>query len=344
MSRTRSSPSGGSPNLSTALSIQQYLQANPNVKYILFGGKGGLGKTTLSAATAFWLAKIGKRVVVFSTDPQASLTDIFERNIFGKGEVEIATNLFALEIDADKKIAAYQEEIRQKIVKMYGEVPTEVDDYIKSCAAEPAMAESATFDAMVELMTSGAYDYYIFDMMPHGHAIRFLGMAEILDAWVDKIVETRKKAGEYGDVASVMSGKGGLAQEDKILEELEFIRSRLDFVSNMMRDKERTSFFYVLIPELMPILDTRKALEMFRSFSIPLSGVIINQAYPVELLKQRNVPPFLRNKISMQQKHLETIKKEFGPLIRGVVPMFDREPKGLEMISKVAENLFKREV
>jgi arsenite-transporting ATPase len=322
------------------MSIQQYLKSNPNIKYILFGGKGGLGKTTLSAATSYWLAKQGKRVVVFSTDPQASLTDIFERNIFGKGEVEIAPNLFALEIDADKKIEKYQEEIRQKIIDMYGEIPKEVDDYIKSCAAEPAMAESATFDAMVELMTSGAYDYYIFDMMPHGHAIRFLSMAEVLDTWVNKIVETRKKADEYGDVASVLSGKGGLAQEDKILEELEFIRSRLDFVSNMMRDKEHTAFFYVLIPEQMPILDTKKALEMFRAFNIPLSGIIVNQVYPMELLNQSNVPSLLKNKILIQQKCMRIIEKEFGPLIRGIVPMFDREPKGLEMISKVAETLF----
>lgn len=225
-----------------------------------------------------------------------------------------------------------------------GEVPKEVDDYIKSSAAEPAMAESATFDAMVKLMTSGAYDYYIFDMMPHGHAIRFLGMSEILDAWVNKIVETRKKAAEYGDIAAVISGKGGLAQEDKILEELEFIRSRLGFVSDMMRDQEHTAFFYVLIPELMPILDTRKALEMFRQFNIPLSGILINQVYPVELSEQENVPAFLKNKISMQQKHMKTIQQEFGPLIRGVVRMFDREPKGLRMISEVAKALFKEEI
>ncbi|MEM2937012.1 MAG: ArsA family ATPase [Candidatus Bathyarchaeia archaeon] len=330
--------------MSIALSIEKYLKNHPNVRYILFGGKGGLGKTTLSAATAFWLARRGKRVVVFSTDPQASLTDIFERNLFGKGEVEITTNLFALEIDADKRIADYQKEIRQKIIEIYGEVPKEVDDYIQSAAAEPAMAESATFDAMVELMTSGAYDYYIFDMMPHGHAIRFLGMSEILDAWVNKIVETRKKAAEYGDVASVMSGKGGLAQEDKILEELEFIRSRLTFVSNMMRDEEHTAFFYVLIPELMPILDTKKALEMFRAFNIPLSGIIINQVYPADLLRQKNVPAFLKNKIVMQQKYMKTILDEFGPLIRGVVPMFDREPKGLKMIPEVAKALFREEI
>jgi arsenite-transporting ATPase len=322
------------------MNIREYFEIHPNIKYIIFGGKGGLGKTTLSAATSYWLSKMGKKVVVFSTDPQASLTDIFERNIFGKGEVEIAPNLYALEIDADKRIEEYQELIKRKIVEMYGEVPPEIEEYIASASAEPAMAESATFDAMVELMTSGKYDVYIFDMMPHGHAIRFLGMSQILDAWVDKVVETRKKASEYGEVAAVMSGRGSLAQEDAILNELNFIRSRLDFVSTIMRDSEHTAFFYVLIPEEMAILDTQKAIRMFREFGIPISGVIINQVYPAELLNDPSTPEFLKNRIIMQQKHMKKIRELFSEMILGTVPMLDREPKGLEMIEKIAGILY----
>jgi arsenite/tail-anchored protein-transporting ATPase len=334
--------------LETALAPKQkmggFLQGNPEIKYILFGGKGGLGKTTLSAATSYWLAKKGKRVCIFSTDPQASLSDIFERKIFGEGEVEIAPNLYALEIDADKRIAEYQQEIRQKIKDMYkmDVIPDEVEDYINSSSAEPAMAESATFDAMVELMTSGKYDYYVFDMMPHGHAIRFLGMADILDQWVEKILEIRKKAGEYKETASVIggSGKGGLVQEDLVLNELEYIRGRLDFVSKMVRDKAHTAFFYVLIPELMPVLDTRKALEMFRAFDVTVSGVVVNQVYPLSLTTEAGVPEFLKHKVTSQQEYLKQISGEFGDLIRGVVPMLDREPKGLEMIGKVAAILY----
>jgi arsenite/tail-anchored protein-transporting ATPase len=279
---------------------------------------------------------------VFSTDPQASLSDIFEEKIFGQGEVKLAENLYALEIDADKRITEYQGEIRKKILNMYKmeTVPEEVEDYINSAAAEPAMAESATFDAMVELMTSGNYDYYVFDMMPHGHAIRFLGMADILDQWVEKILTVRKKAGEYGEVATVMGGKGSLAQEDLVLKELEFIRGRLDFVSKMVRDKDHTAFFYVLIPELMPILDTEKALEMFQAFNVTVSGIIVNQVYPKELRDQGDVPVFLKNKITSQQEYLDRIHSQFGSLIKGTVPMLDREPKGLEMISKVANLLY----
>src|SRR5438445_12985325 len=183
-----------------------YRTSRAGVKYILVCRKGGLGKTTLSAATTYGLAKQGNKVCVFSTDRQASLTDIFERKIFGQGEVEIAKNLYALEIDAEKRIAEYQNEIRQKIRDMYKmeTIPEEVEDYINSSSAEPAMAESATFDAMVELMTSGQYDYYVCDIIAHGHAIRFLGMADILDQWVAEIMEVRKKAGEYGEAATVM--------------------------------------------------------------------------------------------------------------------------------------------
>jgi arsenite-transporting ATPase len=332
-----------SQSLQSKQTLAEYLKSNSEIKYILFGGKGGLGKTTLSAATSFWLARNGKKVCVFSTDPQASLSDIFERKIFGQGEVEITTNLYALEIDADKRISDYQNEIRNKIKQMYkmDKIPDEIEDYIASSSAEPAMAESATFDAMVELMTSGKYDYYVFDMMPHGHAIRFLGMAEILDQWVAKILDVRKKASEYGETASVLGGgKGGLAQEDYVLKELEYIRGRLDFVSSMIRDKKRTAFFYVLVPELMPILDTRKAIQMFKEFNVDVSGVIVNQVYPLSLLEDPGVPEFLKTRIRSQQVYLKQIINEFGTIIKGIVPMMEREPKGLEMIAKIAEVLY----
>jgi arsenite-transporting ATPase len=108
----------------------------------------------------------------------------------------------------------------------------------------------------------------------------------------------------------------------------------------MVRDRKHTAFFYVLIPELMPILDTRKALEMFKEFNVTVSGVVLNQVYPKELKDQTDVPGFLKNKISSQQEYVHQIQTEFGSLIRGIVPMLDREPKGLQMISKVADILY----
>src|SRR5205823_15063877 len=109
------------------MSLRAWFEQNRERRYIMFGGKGGLGKTTFSAATAFWLARQGHKVMVFSVDPQASLSDIFQRDIFGQGPVKIMDNLWAQEIDADKHITEYQDEIRKKIVDMYGmeKVPDE---------------------------------------------------------------------------------------------------------------------------------------------------------------------------------------------------------------------------
>src|SRR5438876_2343594 len=126
------------------MTLKRIFEEHPERRYIMFGGKGGLGKTTVSAATAFWLAEQGKKVLVFSVDPQASLSDIFQQDIFGKGPVKITDNLWAQEIDADRHIREYQDEVRQKIRDMYGleEVLSEIEYYIQATSAETAVEES----------------------------------------------------------------------------------------------------------------------------------------------------------------------------------------------------------
>jgi arsenite-transporting ATPase len=309
----------------------------PGMKYLLFAGKGGLGKTTLSATTARYLASNGKKVIVFSTDPQASLTDVFEYDLFGKGEVKLAENLYALEIDADRVVSDYQASVRKKIMDMYGEVPEEIEDYIKSASAQPAMSESATFDSMIELIMAGNYDYYIFDMMPHGHAIRFLSMAALLDVWINKVVDIRKDSQEVDERVKRISGKQLEDKEEKgILEELQDIKSRLGFMANIIGGRDLTALFYVVIPEQMAIMDTEVAIKEFRKFGIELSGIIVNQVYPEGLLSDPDVPEFLKSRVKMQQRNMETIRQKFGNLIAAQVPMMDKEPKGLEMLEKTA--------
>jgi len=306
-----------------------------NHRYLLFAGKGGLGKTTLSAATACYLASRGKKVVVFSTDPQASLTDVFEREIFGKGEVKLAENLYALEIDADRVVSEYQAGIRKKIIEMYGSVPEEIEDYIKSASSQPAMSESATFDSMIELIMAGNYDYYIFDMMPHGHAIRFLSMASLLDIWINKVVDIRQDSKEVSERVKRISGKGQESGEG-ILEELKDIKNRLGFMAKIIGGRETTALFYVVIPEQMAILDTEIAMQEFEKFGIELSGIIVNQVYPEELLLEPEVPEFLKSRVRMQQGNMEIIHKKFADKIVAKVPMLDSEPKGLAMLGKTA--------
>jgi arsenite-transporting ATPase len=322
------------------MSLARIFEEHPERRYIEFGGKGGLGKTTFSAATAYWLASQGQKVLVFSVDPQASLSDIFQRDIFGKGAVEIMPNLYAQEIDADQRIQDYQDEIRQKILDMYGfdEVPEEVENYIRAAAAEPAMEESAIFDAVVDIVVGGEYDYYIYDLVPLGHALYYLSMASVYDQWIDKITNLREEMAEYEKVAAVMK-RGEVSQEDQILRELQEIKYRINTSSSILTDREKTAFFFVIIPEEMAILDTQKAAGLFAKYNVPISGYIVNRVIPPELATQ-NIPDYLRHRLAMQKGHLDQIDVTFGGEVLARIPEFERDITGLEMIERMAQEMF----
>ncbi len=312
----------------------------PDRRYIMFGGKGGLGKTTFSAAAAYYLAKQGKRVLVFSVDPQASLSDIFQRDIFGKGAVEIMPNLFAQEIDADQRIKAYQGEIRKKIFDMYGfdKIPDEIESYIQAAAAEPAMEESAIFDEVVDIVVAGQYDYYIYDLVPLGHALYYLSMASVYDEWIERITKLREDMRQYEEMAAQIS-RDKEVEEDMILKELQYIKHRIGTSSSILTDRQKTAFFFVVIPEEMILIDTQKAAQLFAKFNVPLSGYIVNRVIPDSLASQ-DIPQYLRNRLQMQKGHLKKIDELFGNEVLARIPEFERDITGLPMIERMAEALF----
>lgn len=327
-------PLGGTTQLAAAFRSQ------PDRRYVMFGGKGGLGKTTFSAATAYWLAQQGRRVLVFSVDPQASLSDIFQQDIFGKGPVKIMDNLWAQEIDADRHIKEYQQEIRQKILDMYGldEVPQEIEDYIQAASSEPAMEESAIFDSVVDIVNQGDYDYYIYDLVPLGHALYYLSMAKVYDEWIGKITHLREEMREYEEVAARMRRQKEV-DEDEILGELQYIRNRINSASRILTDRERTAFYFVVIPEQMILLDTRKAAELFARFDVPVGGYVVNRVIPDDLADQA-IPAYLKNRIEMQRGELDEIRRTLGPQVLGYVPELERDVTGLPMIERVATLLY----
>lgn len=322
------------------MTLKRIFEEHPERRYIMFGGKGGLGKTTFSAATAYWLAQQGKKVLVFSVDPQASLSDIFQKDIFGKGPVKIMENLWAQEIDADQHIKAYQGEIRKKILDMYGfdEVPDEIEQYIQAASAEPAMEESAIFDAVVDIVVEGNYDYYIYDLVPLGHALYYLSMAKVYDEWINKITKLREEMREYEEMVSRLKREKE-TEEDAILNELQYIRGRINASSRILTDKEKTAFFFVVIPEEMILIDTSKAAELFAKFDVPISGYVVNRVVPRELLTQ-NIPPYLKNRIEMQDKYLKEIDEIFGKQVVSHVPELERDVTGLDMIRKLSEIMY----
>ncbi len=322
------------------MSLKTIFEEHPERRYIMFGGKGGLGKTTFSAATGYWLASQGKKVLVFSVDPQASLSDIFQKDIFGKGPVKVMENLWAQEIDADQHIHQYQDEIRKKILDMYGfdSVPDEIEQYIQAASAEPAMEESAIFDAVVDVVVGGSYDYYIYDLVPLGHALYYLSMAKVYDEWINKITKLREEMREYEEMVSRLKREKE-TEEDQILTELQYIRGRINSSSMILTDKVKTAFFFVVVPEEMILIDTQKAAGLFAKFNVPLSGYVVNRVLPRNLLGQ-NIPAYLRNRIDMQDKYIKEIQTIFGKDVAAYVPELERDCTGLPMIDKLSHIMY----
>ena len=201
------------------------------------------------------------------------------------------------------------------------------------------MYESATYDAMADLVSTSGHDLYVFDMPPFGHGVRMIAMAEILSKWVGKITEAREKAQEYEAVAATL--KGAKVSEDEVLKELQDIQQKITRFTDLMVDQRRTSFFMVLIPERMAILDTERALEMFDALGLQMAGLIVNQVYPAELAEAKGgeAVEFLRNRARMQRKYLDEIKSKFAGKVVAMLPMYPREPRGLDMIERVSQDL-----
>jgi arsenite-transporting ATPase len=318
------------------MALKDAFLQHPERRYVMFGGKGGLGKTTFSAATGFWLASQGKKVLVFSVDPQASLTDIFQRDIFGKGPVKVADNLWAQEIDADGHIKAYQDEIRKKILDLYGlpAVPDEIEQYIQAASAEPAMEESAIFDAVVDVVVKGDYDYYIYDLVPLGHALYYLSMAKVYDEWINKVTHLREEMREYEEMVTRLRREKE-TEQDQILGELQYIKQRINASSAILTDRTKTAFFFVVVPEQMIIADTMKAAGLFAQFDVPIGGYVVNRVIPRDLLEQK-VPAYLQHRIEMQDGYLGEIRRTLGDGVLALVPELERDVTGLAMIEKLA--------
>ena len=216
-------------------------------------------------------------------------------------------NLWAQEIDADSHIKDYQQEIRQKILDMYGlpAVPEEIEHYIQAASAEPAMEESAMFDAVVDVVMKGDYDYYIYDLVPLGHALYYLSMAKVYDEWINKVTKLREEMREYEEMVSRLKHEKQ-TEQDQILQELLYIKNRINTSAGILTDKTKTAFFFVVIPEAEIINDTQKAAKLFAQFDVPIAGYVVNRVIPRELLDQ-NIPEYLRHRIAMQDQHLGEI-------------------------------------
>jgi arsenite-transporting ATPase len=269
--------------------------------YYFFSGKGGVGKTTLAAATAVHLARSGLKVLISSTDPAHSLSDVFDRPIGHRGCC-IEPGLHALEIDS----TARWSEVTGPGVAVDGTgVPNPgaagvsgggtaahgnrlqraLADLVKMAGDAPGVDEFVSLEILLETMASRAYDTVIFDTAPTGHALRLLQLPEMLDGWIGKILTLRSHLSRFGRAfRKILPGaqlhRQGGADGPDFASGLHTARGQITEARDLLTDAQRTLFALVTIPEAMSTLETTRTIRQLGDHSIPLGVVIVNQVQP----------------------------------------------------------------
>jgi arsenite/tail-anchored protein-transporting ATPase len=318
-------------------SMRDYLGQNAGLKYVFFGGKGGVGKTAMAGTTAVWLGDQGKRTLLASTNPVHSLSGLLDQDVFGKHTpVDGVENLWAFEIDTKDAIERSKKEIKEKVqwFLKFAEISSkQADEFVEAATMNPAFEESAMFENMVELMFKDEYDVYVFDTAPTANARRLLGMSKVYGLWVNKMMKSREEAQSLRELLSFTKKK----EEDPLMEYLVQFQERIGGAKELLTDPEKTAFFFVTLPEALPIAVIKRFISWFTDFGIPVGGVVVNQVIEAG---GGQLPEFVKNRVEMQTGYLGEIRETFGDQVRAILPLYDDELQGVDDLKMTARDLF----
>jgi arsenite/tail-anchored protein-transporting ATPase len=318
-------------------SMTDYFGQHDGLRYVFFGGKGGVGKTVMAATTAVHLARSGKRTLLASTNPVHSLSGALDQKVFGKPTpIQGVENLWAEEIDTRDAIDRSKREIREKIqwFLKFAEISTKADEFVEAATMNPAFEESAMFENMVDLMFKDEYDVYVFDTAPTANARRLLGMSKVYGLWVEKMLKSREEAQSLREALSFTKKK----EEDPLMLYLVDFRERIRHARDLLTDPAKTAFFFVTLPEALPIAVIRRFIDWFTDFGIPVGGVVVNMVIRPE--EGEAAPEFVRNRIESQAGYLDEIGRRFPGQVRAVVPLYDSDIRGIPSLDRATGAVF----
>ncbi|MEW6668155.1 MAG: TRC40/GET3/ArsA family transport-energizing ATPase [Thermodesulfobacteriota bacterium] len=324
-----------------SVSMTRYMKTHPRLKYIFFGGKGGVGKTVMAGAAALWMARQGKKTLLASTNPVHSLSNLLGQDVFGKvATVCDEANCFAFEIDTKDTIERSKQEIREKInwFLRFADITTKADEFVESATMNPAFEESAMFENMTDLMFKNEYDFYVFDTAPTANARRLLGMSKVYSLWVEKMLKSRDEAKSLREVLSFTKKK----EQDPLLDYLVGFKERMAKVQTLLTDENLTAFFFATLPESLPIAVITRFINWFHEFGIPVGGVVVNGVIQKDQVG-KDAAEFVLNRVKMQDEHMAEIWEIFKDRVRAVIPLFETEVQGGAMLSRLADRLFPAE-
>lgn len=283
-------------------------------KYVFFSGKGGVGKTSLSSASAVMLAKRGARTLLVTTDPASNLGDVFGQEVGLEARpVQGVANLFIQEINPDQALQTYKDRALAPLREMF---PEEFVQAAEEKMSGPCTEEIATFDQFIACMDQPDYDWVVFDTAPTGHTLRLL---ELPSSWSLHIEESAQGSGQtcIGSVDALSASK---EQYDKAVRALQ--------------NPDTTTFVFVTQPAQMPMDEMLRSSGELEKLEILNQVAIVNGIIP----EDERTHPYSSRRWKKQEPHIQDLSSRFtGPI--GYMPLYADEVKGIAMLEQVGRDL-----
>lgn len=312
-------------------------------RLLFFGGKGGVGKTTMANATGVALAKQGKKVLVVSTDPAHSLSHLWDQRIGDEVTYVYGDRLAGLEIDPERTARQHFADVADVVRKMMPEhLHGEVRRYFRQAIDSPGAHEAAMLEriAKLSLETSDEWDTVIFDTAPTGHTIRLLEMPQVLTVWAEGMMGRARKTAQFHEALEALPGgtkaseTGPVAQRNaRIRQILERRGSLFASFHRMLTSKATTGFVIVTLAERMPVAETLELREQLQEAKIPITGIIVNRRSPSdagEVLAQRR---------AVEDDHLLQLQSRLKKIPLLEVELQGQDLTGAAAIEQLADTL-----
>lgn len=346
--------SGSSPQNSTDLSSRTRavpkrhetteealdLLGNTARKYIIVGGKGGVGKTSMSAAIATAFADRGQTTLIVSTDPAHSLSDAFGQSVSGGDPVPVSSidNLYAQEVDPDSMKRTFKmmgDANNGKALGMDDMGLDELNSLFETIP--PGFDEAVALVEIVKYIEADAqyarFDRIVFDTAPTGHTLRLLALPDFLNGFFGKIISMKSK---FGNVMNQLKGMfGNDVDMDNSVEEMEELKRSMNMVRELFRDEIQTEFIVATIPNMMAIAESQRLVDELRKEQIPVRHLFINQMQP-----SNDDCTFCAARYKEQRSNMKYIEQQLEGLLISTVQSFDKEIKGAAALRAMASQLF----
>lgn len=316
--------------------------ALPDRPILFFGGKGGVGKTTLAASTALALAGRGRRTLLVSTDPAHSTGDILQADL-GAEPRPVVADCWAMEIDPEREADRYIEDVKARVASAAPpRLLAEVERQIDVARVSPGAAEAALFERFTRILEGEGkeFDRIVFDTAPTGQTLRLLSLPELMTAWMSGLIQRRKKVGALARMWRNVAGsaESDMEREDPVLAALEERRARFHRARQTLTAPEQAAFVFVVVPERLPIWETAKAAETLSRHGIPVGAIVVNQVLPPPGVEE-DPAAFLEARREREARYLARISRDLGDWPVLCVHLQKTDPVGIDALKEVAAGM-----